>query len=221
MKERPILFSGPMVKALRAGTKTQTRRIIKSQPSDHHWQFFPTYKLSNIVLPCANNGGTVFVTWTHTANGNFDIEDNRPLCPYGKPGDRLWVKETWRPQDGMTMAEQDRSEIEYRADGDRPKEPTDCHWKPSIFMPRWASRITLEIVSVRVERLQEISEADAIAEGIDPLTDHGYKHYGREGAPFQPSMTARGSYMTLWESINGAGSWALNPWIWVVEFRRL
>lgn len=139
----------------------------------------------------------------------------RKFCPYGLIGDRLWVKETFRPQDGMTTYCQHQDEIEYRADGDRPKEPTDCHWKPSIFMPRWASRITLEITGVRVERLNEISEEDAIAEGVEPLS-HGFKNY--LGADLQCG-DARMSYMSLWESINGAGSWAKNPWVWCISFQ--
>lgn len=175
MKERPILFSGAMVRAILSGVKTQTRRVAKMLPLDG-------------------------------------------ACPYGKPGDHLWVRETHAPMIGGGWV----YAADYTPERLRQKDGKGF-WKPSIFMKRAACRITLEIVSVRVERLQDISEADAIAEGVDLFQraheprvyrDYSHKklHYG---------LSAVGSYRTLWESINGPESWALNPWVWVVEFKRL
>ena len=181
MKERPILFSGPMVRALLAGTKTQTRRVVKKLP---------------ITLNRETN--SLEVDGENIANGRFA---KLVACPYGQPGDRLWVRETFghfERNDNFTPG----CEVFYRADG-------ECleikPWRPSIHMPRWASRITLEITSVRVERLQDISEADAIAEGV--YTD--------------PARSAYDAYAQLWDEINGPGSWAANPWVWVLELRRI
>ena len=178
MKERPILFSAPMVRALLAGTKTQTRRVIKPR----HLAFFN------------QDAAAMLSDW-----------NERPL-PYGKPGDRLWVRETWHDASSSL-----HSCALYRADG------IDLHWDkwtPSIHMPRWASRITLEITSVRVERLQEISEADAQAEGWTRRPEVSTD-------PQVHKEAARDWFMDLWESINGPGSWDANPWVWVIEFKRL
>lgn len=198
MKERPILFSGPMVRAILDGRKTQTRRIIKNP------DFY----------------GCPTGDCPHWNQKECDAAMAK-ACPYGQPGDRLWVKETF-------VATTDGRNYVYRADardragyrwhsitpGDK-----DVRWKPSIFCTRKASRITLEITAVRVERLNDISEADAIREGIKPvsfgITDHGY-----EWAPDEDgTTTARESFTCLWESINGAGSWDKNPWVWVIEFK--
>lgn len=183
-KERPILMSGPMVRALLEGRKTQTRRACKGQR-----------ELSNI----------------------HDFQLDR--CPYGKPGQKLWVRETFSGPHCMEATEGraavppskwDRSShIWYWADGN----PESGDWtKPraSIFMPRWASRILLEITDVRVERLQDISEGDAIAEGWEPLASRNPGN----GGPFD-------WYRSLWESINGAGSWDANPFVWVIIFKRI
>lgn len=190
MKERPILFSTPMVQAILEGRKTQTRRVVKQK----HLPF-----VENLL------GGFLNGKW-----------NQRPL-PYGKKGDHLWVRETFTKIEPNILL--------YRADemfdgmeaGD-----FGWSWKPSIFMPRAASRITLEVTNVRVERLQDISEADAVAEGIEKLGNillWTYKNYS--DAPKNRQLSAVESYQTLWESINGAGSWNLNPWVWVVEFRRI
>jgi hypothetical protein len=226
MKERPILFSAPMVKAILEDRKTQTRRVLNPQPSggvQYH--------------PCA----------PHCAiNGNGD----RLLCKFGKHGDRLWVRETHFINHFLGSkcpeAERDDVEIFYRATDDkfiRSSEDTEgLAWKPSIHMPRWASRITLEITGVRVERLQDISEADAIAEG-GQWTDNGPRHWAKPGATFEELNPVNGwnegwshigqtdqdkclssaimSYANLWESINGTGSWDHNPWVWVLEFKRV
>ena len=180
VKERPILFSGPMVRAILGGRKTQTRRIVKLKCHDG-FEVGPNYEGEHWPV----RGG------------------DRMPCPYGKPGDRLWVRETWlcaTGEPGPTLCH-------YQADGDRPE--FNGLWKPSIHMFRWASRITLEITGVRVERLQDITEADAMAEGVECCS--GW--IGHAGEP-------RRIFCDLWKSINGAESWAANPWVWVVEFRR-
>lgn len=179
--DRPILFSGAMVRALLAGTKTQTRRVVKPDGK---------YRL-DLVAPA--DGGP-------------------SRCPYGAPGDRLWVRETWNTFEGWAgyfYAADDHSfGIGADDDPDHIAEHA-VRWRPSIHMPRAVSRITLEITAVRVERLQDISEADAWAEGIpgDLL------HRAQGWAPR--------AYQFLWEQINGPGSWDANPWVWVVEFRRV
>jgi hypothetical protein len=191
MTERPILFSAPMVRALLAGTKTQTRRVVKGWPLE--WlkpgMFTPEY----VALP--ENGA----------------------CPYGQPGDRLWVRETFAgsiayERHGYALKDWG-NKLWYVADG----EPRSGQWtrpRPSIHMPRCLSRITLEVTGVRVERLQDISEADAQAEGcaLECMTPTGDDSGSAIHGP--------GGYMALWESINGPGSWDANPRVWVVEFRR-
>ncbi len=187
MKERPILFSAPMVRALLSGTKTQTRRVMKLV------QVRPD-GMSDAQLAAALR-----------------------LCPYGVPGDRLWVREA------HGYVSEDKfgpvwDSIIYRADDNA---GWSGKWRPSIHMPRAASRITLEVTGVRVERLQEISEADAIAEGIEPGAVPGWwSLYGRD-ANDDMDRSPRVAYRSLWESINGPGSWDSNPFVWVVEFKRL
>ena len=212
MKERPIIFNAPMVKAILEGRKTQTRRIAKNLP-------------------------------VHL----YGVK-----CPYGQPGDRLWVRENWKV--GAWDENNGRIAIDY-CDGPDKRWRTDpsdtdgekfeklwiqisdelikkgiqygedgrykwnigespLNWKPSIFMPRWASRINLEIVDVRVERLQDITEEDAIAEGVSfgHITDQ---------ATGEIDCEATDAYEVLWESIYGHDSWDKNPWVWVVEFKRV
>lgn len=222
MTERPILFSAPMVRALLDGSKTQTRRAVEMPPS---WDC--------IVYADWGNGW-----WPYRSDdGESPFYDNNEIplrCPYGVVGDRLWVRETWRHT--ASSVEEARAITEDIASGtavdwratyiDRcmnelgfsreDAEMADSfeRWRPSIHMPRWASRILLEIMSVRVERLQDISEADAAAEGWvkrpDVSTD-----------PAVHADAARDWYADLWGQINGAGSWGANPWVWVVEFRRI
>lgn len=205
MKERPIPFSAPMVRALLAGTKTQTRRICK--PAEAAALSFVVgiqdpNDLGQRPLEVAGSG------WFGDEEGDIQFR-----CPYGKPGDRLWVRETWycddyRVQSGpYAEVEGAREVLIYRADGERPYEADQPVWRPSIHMPRWASRILLEIVSVRVERLNAISDLDTLAEGCS-------------AQEMRDGDCLASVYARLWESINGAGSWAVNPWVWVVEFRR-
>ena len=214
MKERPILFSGPMVRAILDGRKTQTRRIMKPQPTcDGFW-------------------------WSHkgySCGGEKQFRDGLPLfagCPYGAVGDRLWVREACC-SDGWS--------VHYLADNDhrefgetRYDDVIKLHHYsggfsrqvPSIHMPRWASRITLEITGVRVERLNEISESDAIAEGIESKPqpygkELDWKYYGWLEKLNQWSTCPIRSYESLWNSINGPESWAANPFVWVIEFKRI
>lgn len=201
MRERPILFAAPMVRAVLADVKTQTRRALK--PAGR-------YRLD---LAAPADGGP-------------------SRCPYGKSGELLWVREAWDFIPEGDPGTPNCAGIRYWADGgyELRSPPSDFNpmlygkerVRPSIHMPRWASRITLEIIGVRVERLQDISEADAIAEGIQrwPL---GFR-VDVSGAPKHESRTferAQAAYRWLWQSINGAGSWDLNPWVWVLQFKRL
>ena len=215
-KEHPILFSGAMVRAILDGRKTQTRRVVKPQPDE-----------------VFERSGDVLLAWGEEAR-SVSVQ-----CPYGAPGDLLWVREThayiWpAPVDnGMVYDDEhpegrpirrDECEVEYRADtgnaypGDWPPEDARGNseapkWSPSIFMPRWASRLTLRVTDVRVERLQSISEADAEAEGAEPILvppDGG-------SCPFCEG------FRRLWDSINAkrGHGWDTNPWVWVVSFERV
>jgi hypothetical protein len=216
MKERPILFSGPMVRAIIEGRKTQTRRIVKQVP---HWQH-----CGKDIMEWGLSGCYTDDEGWHWLDIQTEVDDNSHdeiKCPYGQPGDRLWVRETWAPMPGGPVTPQNG--VIYRADSS-----DSWTWRPSIHMPRWASRITLEITSVRVERLREISASDSIAEGIEPVPDNspfrntcGWKDYLEpDSLPFDHDKPSA-SFRTLWESINGPGSWKLNPWAWVIEFKKL
>lgn len=206
MLERPILFQGAMVRAILDRSKTQTRR--------------PLYVLTKSVDQAC-----------------FDRRYRMPLemPPVGKmwtlsqwrkakAGDRLWVRETWAQNwNQLSDTRMDRSYV-YRADGQQRAQDngTDLPWRPSIHMPRAASRITLEITGVRVERLQDISEADAVAEGT-PCYVCGGPMDGRSEADCHcfHRKAKPSDYRALWEEINGPASWDANPWVWVVEFKRV
>lgn len=221
MTERPILFSAPMVRALLDGTKTQTRRVVKPVRGYEH---------NNVCRP--DMAAEPWNVWWH---GKYETVGVMQGCPYGQPGDRLWVRETFAlsvidPDGGPPEDDPENYDVIYRAtdtpgggwtDGDGNVIPAP--WKSSIHMPRWASRILLEITSVRVERLQDISDEDAIAEGICRVGP-GWERWHADpddtehtGSTQKPRL----SYLGLWESINGAGSWDANPWVWVVEFKRV
>lgn len=209
MRERPILFSGPMVRALLAGTKTQTRRVVKPQPDSTHSGF-----------PYWNVGG-YRASWCRSAADGGPLVPANPLpCPYGQPGDRLWVREThmnwWKLDPANPEGPRLFSHVAaYAADGYE-LEPGE-RWIPSIHMLRAASRILLEIKAVRVERLQDISHADAAAEGCDPWVDLAGVPGVTVGDRFDG---VRRAYQHLWNQIHGPDSWAANPWVWVVEFER-
>lgn len=175
IKERPILFSAPMVRAILEGRKTQTRRIIKSRKNN---SIFMGGWTDSFILDEGNR------EWTLSE------------CPYGQPGDHLWVRESWQKFG---------KEYAYAAtDGDIYPE---TKWRPSIHMPRAASRLTLEITDIRAERLHDITEADAIAEGCE------------SGGNWDSAPTVQ--YSNLWETINGPGSWEANPWVWVITFKKI
>lgn len=200
MKERPILFSGPMVRAILAGTKTQTRRVAKAFPC-----LVPALKKR---MDCIKD--------TDGLPSRLDIApENWDACPYGEAGDRLWVKETFTVDvPGCEV----QGGLSYRSDhmdpaGDGPARP--MLWKPSIFMARTQSRITLEITNNRIERLKEITEEDCRAEGCAG---------GNGSIPgYRFSATPLEHYRALWETLNkerGFG-WDVNPWVWVIEFKRV
>ena len=255
MKEHPILFNGSMVRAILDGRKTQTRRVMK----------------------CFDRGGHVDFGYYPERSTTCDwpsyedpYGDWHPFaCPYGEPGDQLWVRETWKEISRSwyrSAPDTDYVVIGYRATCDMgrlglssrdftvPHGTAACvntpshRWRPSIHMPRWASRILLEVVDVRVERVRDISEQDAIAEGVErlftaeqcedmtPPIDHrtfGWKNYFWHGGDAPTSIvdswehqysnyqSARGSFASLWEFIHGTGSYAENRWVWVVEFKRV
>ncbi|HEY3347148.1 MAG TPA: hypothetical protein VGK71_05950 [Nitrospirota bacterium] len=229
IKERPIPYSGPMVRAKLDGRKTQTRRVVKNP---------------------------------ERLNGLMNYGEEADWCPYGKPGDRLWVREAWRI--GAWNIDDQVIAVDYLADNYSRREwlqveddemferymiqsTEDCeaaglvfsefdgeigyyHWEPGNspcrkrqgrFMPRFASRMLDEVVSVRVERLQDISEEDAIAEGIEFRNGFYLGGIHDKKGTLKCWNTAKEAYAALWESINGPGSWAANPWVWVVEFREV
>ena len=223
MKERPILFSAPMVRALLAGTKTQTRRVVKPQPPEDCGpidcgRYHPT-----IIDRHGDEQPGPEIFGAYDAWGQWGVR-----CPYGQPGDRLWVRETWGYidpdcsgedhddeqegpgqtvfcdellQEGHPLRDFWRRRVAYRASWQDPKygigPDAPKRWRPSIHMPRWASRITLEITDVRVEKLGDLSESDARQEGV----------------------ASRDEFIELWKSING--QWEPETWTWVLQFRKV
>lgn len=217
IKERPILISAPMVLATLAGTKTQTRRIVKLYGRDglqhEHdpWRF------------CEFHGEKA--VWQHREDISRVITEK---CRHGVPGDRLWVKETWHlglpvgiemSVNGKYIPEEYKKPlyVDYRATMGSTLSQL-FRWRPSISMYRWASRLTLEITDICVQRLQDISEEDCIAEGIERVNPDMWKDYGPTREPMHSPIL---SYASLWESINGSGSWAANPWVWSISFRKI
>jgi hypothetical protein len=195
-KERPMLFSTEMVKAILDDRKTQTRRICKRQPTPH--TAYNSYK-----------DGTFNIC-------GADYDSNDIKCPYGSVGDVLWVRETWL---NVNAIDEEPGYV-FKADNPNWMMASGEHWKPSIHMPKKAARIWLEITNIRVERLHEITELDAMKEGIlrDPLSVTKYHNYLDESFP---TYSAKHSFKSLWVSINGDESWLDNPWVWVVEFKRI
>lgn len=207
MADRPILFSAPMIRALLDGRKTQTRRILKPQPT-------------------INSAG--LLVWDHGADFIQGTPDDIAAGQRVKVGDRLWVRETWQ---GLTCGDfrptkHEPCEVRYFATdpcADLDGEARGYPWRPSIFMPRFASRLTLIVTEVCVERLQDCSEADAIAEGapLDPdhhdtTQDGSNQHMVRVNAWTRISPVAW--YHRLWNEINGHGAWEANPWVVAYTF---
>lgn len=234
MTERGILFSAPMVRAILDGRKTVTRRIVKPQPSSHHWQALPAY-----TGDYRHEGDNLW-HFAHRIpqNPHWDC-DRQVRCPYGQPGDRLWARETWADLTDTHGRRWEKFNAKtgryergvdpfawYKADGEQPDTGGGngqlAPWRPSIHMPRWASRITLEVTGVRVERLMDITEDQARAEGCQAI-DGFHWHSAEEKAAGIPmhAHTARDAFEALWESIHGVGSTDANPWVWAVEFKRI
>jgi len=200
-----------MVRAILEGRKTQTRRILNPQPV----RSLPHTKEIAPGLDLVHGLGW---RWKddYVADGHVDALSCR--CPYGAAGDRLWLRETWGMRDERGFWDQPvtraHTVVHYRSDA----EIDGARWRPSIYMPRWASRITLELTSVRVERLHQISEADARAEGVEPAYSHRV-YPSNEAAAV---LTYCSGFHKLWDSINGKRApWASNPWLWVLEFKRI
>lgn len=206
--ERPILFRGPLVRAILEGRKTQTRRPVKPQPE-------PGQEIRRRTHPLTD--------WWLVKNDRLNTWQGIK-CPYGQPGDRLWVRETWCPARGLASCVSWKilmsptgaalaPGIFYRADSESIYDRRDeLRWRPSIHMPRHFSRLTLEITGVRAERLQDISEDDYIAEGVKRDALHGIG-----------KSLPRAYFVNSWNATYGARGlgWDANPWVWVIEFRRL
>lgn len=239
VKERPILFSTPMVKAILEGRKTQTRRAIKPKPDNgpDDWENATNLECGFYSPTIYDRDGTAQPA-DEQVFGAYNCEGEAWKCPYGKVGDRLWVRErfslacvgspdrdTGFPdvsplypyKDKIPKEHYDGLEIGYYADFATPEDAGDGYW-PSIFMPRWASRITLENTGIRVERVQDIVNVKPI-NGVEP-----------EGGSFMPpyhvgvfGYNIYTTFMMYWDSINAKRgySWESNPWVWVIDFKRL
>ncbi len=233
MKEHPILFSGPMVKAILAGRKTQTRRVIHGNP---HIQKVEWLDNSPVYPPrWRGKEGEPYTGWAAKMDG-LSIHLPRE-CPYGTKLDRLWIRENFYC-DVEDDSEDRLDNLYYRADGECCQVIPECscaevgkvRWRPSIHMPRWASRLSLEVQAVRVERLQQITHDDIDAEGsIFIISQKNGKPYREEtqAATQRSKKIGRGwtwgVWANRWDSINaGRGyGWLMNPWVWVVEFKRM
>ncbi|MGE6584440.1 morphogenetic protein [Raoultella planticola] len=220
MTERGMIFNAEMVLAILDGRKTQTRRIMKVQPSEDftpmNMALEPDYKARWYTPGIVDKDG-----YLQPANKEaFGVanENEGYSCPFGAVGDRIWVRETW----ARYNIDQDSHDMAYRAT--TPADwPGEGHWRPSIHMPRWASRILLEITDVRVERLNSLSEEDAMREGIDAdrlaESQDNYDCIADHNMTGRP--TAKGYFSDLWQSIYGSDSWNANPCVWVIEFKRV
>jgi hypothetical protein len=223
MKERPIIFNADMVRAVLDGRKTQTRRML----TPHHLK----------MIDAAASAGECYPLESGSQHSNSQSY-YREWCPFGAVGDRLWVREAFRVHSRATdvatlvykaSEQQSWTQQTHRVPIEKCNKPAVVDkWTPSIHMPRWASRITLEITGVRVERLNSISEADALTEGIrrresTPVTDPAYCNYLATNLndPQEWFDRPSDSFISLWQSIYGAESWQHSPWVWVIEFKRV
>lgn len=234
MKERPILFSTPMVRAILEGRKSQTRRIMRIQPSNHdhkgyieaEWKDYPPMYVNTDYLPleyfCRLCGDGI------TPSGHSIYK-----CPYGKPDDILYVKETYtifEPEHCEGMSERFYYKADHHPLNEEWRQEMISHgypykWKSGRFMPKYACRLKLKVTNIRVERVQGISYEDAVLEGIESSNEfqsnEGYLHQYKDYIVDDFALDAVDSYHTLWESINGKYSWQSNPWVWVIEFERI
>lgn len=239
MRERPILFNGDMVRAILEGRKTVTRRLVDPQPPvGHQWHGW--------IVESSNRKDEGKASWA-ACEGSLAHDAHRVHCPFGRPGDRLWVRENWWQagewQPRYPMVDEcvwhGSSRVVYSADGLPPSEPNrhfpngapngytaadpNVAWRhrPSIHMPRWASRILLEVTAVRVERLQDITEEQAIAEGIDlDALEDSQERYDMvlAGSCATGRATPITAFRDLW--LSTGGDWDANPWVWAIEFKR-
>lgn len=203
-RESPILFSAPMVRALLDGRKTQTRRAVKGKAAEAlAVAYSPTFCGARVL--------------------NYSCEEVIARCPYGAPGDRLWVRETFRLpaeyDDVKPTLVRGDAPVWFEATTDQQRPEGWGKTRPAIHMPRWVSRLTLEITEVRCERLHDISEADARAEGAAFHDGRGIGHSGWRHDLKDVHVDARSSFARLWGEINGPGSWSANPWVWAVSFK--
>jgi hypothetical protein len=206
MKHHPILFSTEMVRAIQEGTKTQTRRVVKPQPDVIE---------NGFVLTEREDVGSKCFIYNDRSDGDL----KELFCPYGKPGDVLWVREKWRP---LVDCKTGEKSFDFYAEM-----PDDFHkqyprkWKPSIHMPKDSARIWLLITHIRLERLQTISEDDAIAEGIAEIHPAPFIIRWKDYLSTSLLDSPYWSFYSLWCKINGIESWKSNPWVWVVEFEKI
>ncbi|EKQ7231180.1 TPA: hypothetical protein MM109_000844 [Klebsiella pneumoniae] len=207
MTERGMIFNAEMVRAILDGRKTQTRRIMKVQPESNQLGLL-------LITDSTKHSDIGKYHWAESnATGNH-VRSKLFSCPFGAVGDRIWVRETW----ARYNIDQNSHDIAYRAT--TPEDwPEEGRWRPSIHMPRWASRILLEITDVRVERLNSIHDVDAMREGIQNLTTCSHADFGIPGV-VNAQHPVR-AFQLLWESIYGADSWRANQWVWVIEFKRV
>lgn len=242
MKEHPLLLSTPMVQAVLDGRKTQTRRVLKQNntlfdgythiPYGLDGHTFQDFDLANARVsrgpsPAGNPGPYLKASYPR------GMETTHRLYPRIQPGDRIWFRETWaltESDSGPVVAykaggrrihmllNDDHGQPTVNAIGPDPEDPsyTVERWRPSLYMPRWACRLVVEVVSVRPERVKDITEKDAIQEGIESTAEGDWRNYMDQAARLASPV---GSFRSLWTSINGPGSWTANPWVWAYKFR--
>lgn len=238
IKEKPILFKDEMIRAILEGRKTQTRRVMKVQPPSDKHQLLTVMSSTDRDKEGKSHWAVLNDERTSVIDGHKQFF----ACPYGQPGDRLWVRETWRQfkaydECGCSEAPcgcPDTGTVLYKASHD----DGESKWRPSIHMPRWASRITLEITDVRVERLQDVSEEDAKAEGAQHFPDlPGRSPYGQDSrwSMEQPTSVDQCLGSPRWafanyfckiagkapKGIHDPRPWDANPFVWVIEFKQV
>lgn len=218
MTDHPITFTAPMIRALLDGRKTQTRRPIKPSNSLFNggrwtalhkaqtWDWNAAW-VDPGPSPAGNSGPYLHLPWQDGPDADTFRDTSHRVYPVIQPGDRLWVKETWAHDAPVP--------VQYKAGPHVGDDALGVRWKPPMFMPRWASRITLTVTDVRVQRVQDISEADCYAEGIDDFGRGTAMLHLADGSTYG---MPRACYLVLWENIHGRDSWQGNPWVWAYSF---